>query len=914
MDFDRNAIGSLEDVRREWDSLETERAKVEDKLRSFEPAGGRGGGLGGWGVRAGGGGGRGRGSGFGGRGGGGDWSRDRPRDNASSSNRDAPQHGSGSYQASRDKYRAMSKTWERGLDPETAAMDDDGEPATRAEGGRGIRGRGGTMMRGSANGSMAAYQRSAADNGNSNGGRVATGGRGRDFGGAVPTRRENGAGGMRGERSDVRGPVRGDRDGVWNGVGSRGDFDRFRNGGYGRAAVGRAGPRDHDVRGVGGSGEVGSVEPDAKRPRVTSTIVIAGDEETGERNGEMDRWNAEPAPTAPQDEENEQEAATAETAAAAAAAAPEDVNENDDDDDDDNVDYEPDVEPEAEEPAESATSTSTGKEKSATAAPTGGEQPMDQDSDNGGGGGEEEEIGNASGRRPAGKIVVVSSGGPRGRAARAGGVAGSDGGMRSSLASRLGPPMGRPVMVKTGSGDGDIPLAERPMPEPSRPELHPAYKDGDTKKRNRRMFGGLMAHLGRARKQLDHDKTLIEKQNTVAEMAAHRQQQEKRRQRQVAAAAARQERDDELHKRDYINARKDKTLVALHGNAFIANQEQLKGHIFTKTLPQLAWTPNEHTDVTQALLADSNKELDARIMKRKEADDREFKRIDDSVAERAAARARRRQGSGAGERQGRPHDRNADPSGEGNEDRWHTQGAGEDDSNEGPGLSGTRRKRTPEANANGEAERDTIGGSGAGGDGGDDDHDTAAAQPMDVVGPEGGGQEDAPERAGTTAAASEGMEVDEDVGGGDQLGVENGSAEAGEEGDKLEPSPGRAPAHTAGDSNGRNGDQAGDVQGDDSTDKGTTGVSDVVKGLENGGAEEEEVAATGDRVDKVDDASQAQRGGGEKEGEEEEEEQATTAEKKKKKKKKEKGGSGRRRSSDRRRRSRSRSNSSGGGK
>lgn len=43
-----------------------------------------------------------------------------------------------------------------------------------------------------------------------------------------------------------------------------------------------------------------------------------------------------------------------------------------------------------------------------------------------------------------------------------------------------------------------------------------------------------------------------------------------------------QERDEELHKRDYINARKDKTLVALHGNAYIANQEQLKGHIFTK--------------------------------------------------------------------------------------------------------------------------------------------------------------------------------------------------------------------------------------------------------------------------------------------------------------------------------------------
>ncbi|CAN0493159.1 unnamed protein product, partial [Laminaria digitata] len=38
MDFDRDAIGSLEDLHREWDGLETERAKVEDRLRSFDAA------------------------------------------------------------------------------------------------------------------------------------------------------------------------------------------------------------------------------------------------------------------------------------------------------------------------------------------------------------------------------------------------------------------------------------------------------------------------------------------------------------------------------------------------------------------------------------------------------------------------------------------------------------------------------------------------------------------------------------------------------------------------------------------------------------------------------------------------------------------------------------------------------------
>ncbi|CAM9223659.1 unnamed protein product, partial [Scytosiphon promiscuus] len=126
MDFDRNAIGSLEDVHREWDSLDAERAKVEDKLRSFDASrGGRGAGAWGRGGRGGSGG---RGNGFARGGGGGDWSRDGPRDHNSTGNsgREAPLQKS--YQVSREKQRAMSGTWERGLDPATAALEDDAPP------------------------------------------------------------------------------------------------------------------------------------------------------------------------------------------------------------------------------------------------------------------------------------------------------------------------------------------------------------------------------------------------------------------------------------------------------------------------------------------------------------------------------------------------------------------------------------------------------------------------------------------------------------------------------------------------------------------------------------------------------------------------------------------------------------------
>ncbi|CAN0324721.1 unnamed protein product [Ectocarpus sp. 6 AP-2014] len=743
MDFDRNAIGSLEDVHREWDSLETERARVEDKLRSFDaPAGGRGGGFGGRGVRVMGGG-RGR-----DRSDGGDWRRDRPRDTSNGGREEAPHRPS---QASRDKYRAMSGTWERGLDPATAALDDDSPPEGRGRGGSGTAG-----LRGGTKGSIAHYQRPADSHGDRRG-------RGRDRG-VAPM---HGAG-VRGDRDGMRGDRTGDRDVFSRGGRSgtrgdraRGDFDRFRNGSSGGRGEGARARRESN--GVGGGG----VEPEAKRPRVTSTIVVAGDEDTNgdgtTENGELDRWNTELPPASPPPEA---EAAAATETAATTTTTP----------DDDLVDYEPEAEPEED--------TASGPPPAAAAAAPPGEatgqegdqQPMEEDDD--------------GGRRPVGKIVVVSGGGPRGRAANIGGVAGSGGG-RGSLASRLGPPMGRPVMVKGGSGDnsgegGFVPLSERPMPEPSKPELHVAYKDGDTKKRNRRMFGGLMAHLGRARQQLDHDKSIIQRQKSVVEMAAIRQAQEKRQRRQTAETAAREERDEELHKRDYIRARQQKTLVALHGNGFIANQEQLKGFIFTKTLPKLAWSPNEHTDVTQALLADSSKEIDGNIERREEADDKEFQKIDDSVAERAATRASRRMAHAPGGRQmGVRQDRDANSHGEGNGHRWQ-MAAGESDTNgEGPGQARTVAQDDGDGNAG--ATEDTGGASSRSQDV-VDDADQPGAAVLEADGGEGR------EMAG---GAGDGMEVD-----GDDVGVATGLAEADDagvqEGPETSPRRSLAPAAAAG--------------------------------------------------------------------------------------------------------------------
>ncbi|CAM9919207.1 unnamed protein product, partial [Discosporangium mesarthrocarpum] len=118
MEFDRNAISSLEDLQREWEGLEKEKAEVETRLRNFD------GGRGGWrGGRGGGYGGAGRGAGpSSGRGNYG-WGRGHVDDTVDAgTEREQPvdpvereEQERQERRAALQKHRAMNGKWERGL-------------------------------------------------------------------------------------------------------------------------------------------------------------------------------------------------------------------------------------------------------------------------------------------------------------------------------------------------------------------------------------------------------------------------------------------------------------------------------------------------------------------------------------------------------------------------------------------------------------------------------------------------------------------------------------------------------------------------------------------------------------------------------------------------------------------------------
>ena len=373
----------------------------------------------------------------------------------------------------------MSGTWERGADPADAAAELETAAARAEESAKRN-----PRERGQEN----SFRWGRGQENNSRGG-GATGREALSRRGSGEARSDrvvgrNGSGGIRGGSGGTRDERELSRNG-YSATGSGRAGGGMRGAGSGRVAGGGGGDRREyfsrandrngsgsgGVRGGDGRGGGGGGEPDAKRPRVTSTIVIAQDNIASLANGELDRWNSASG----------------------------------------NTEGEPEVTA-----ADAGGEMEADTEEAATGAGRGGgggaDAPEDESGEaNDGGGGEEEEA-ESGGPRFVSQIVVVP-GGAKGRAARGndserasgehrfleraggragrgrgGGGEGRRGAIRGSLASRLGPPMGRPVLVVTeGEGGGEfVAPPPRPMAVPSKPELHAAYKDGDTKKRNRR--------------------------------------------------------------------------------------------------------------------------------------------------------------------------------------------------------------------------------------------------------------------------------------------------------------------------------------------------------------------------------------------------------------------------------------------
>eukprot|EP00612_Vaucheria_litorea_P001844 CAMPEP_0171454662 /NCGR_PEP_ID=MMETSP0945-20130129/1859_1 /TAXON_ID=109269 /ORGANISM="Vaucheria litorea, Strain CCMP2940" /LENGTH=296 /DNA_ID=CAMNT_0011979731 /DNA_START=32 /DNA_END=919 /DNA_ORIENTATION=- len=173
------------------------------------------------------------------------------------------------------------------------------------------------------------------------------------------------------------------------------------------------------------------------------------------------------------------------------------------------------------------------------------------------------------------------------------------------------------------------PTSEPKIPE--RPRLNLSNKNADLRKRDKRMLGSLMGHLGAARQRLDRDKKLIDSQNLAVKSVSTKQQkhvlrlqlleEEMRRQKNRLNMALKDEREGELLIRDRNKVTE----------LWLKAQEPLRAVMVTRALPPLTWLPNDHNEITLTLAQAQRAAVDAAMLERVKDDEIFAQKIQDDI-------------------------------------------------------------------------------------------------------------------------------------------------------------------------------------------------------------------------------------------------------------------------------------------
>uniref|UniRef100_A0A7S2R5E1 Pinin/SDK/MemA protein domain-containing protein n=1 Tax=Rhizochromulina marina TaxID=1034831 RepID=A0A7S2R5E1_9STRA len=191
-----------------------------------------------------------------------------------------------------------------------------------------------------------------------------------------------------------------------------------------------------------------------------------------------------------------------------------------------------------------------------------------------------------------------------------------------------------------GGYSASRPPADLPKIE-KKPESQEAYEDEGVKKRNRRMFGALMGHLGTAQRLLKRDEKKIQSKAKVHETVELKNKESSQKLRKLEREMSAAEKEKALTRRDEILVEMRKTERALMTADWEKRQRQLEPFIATKAQPAIYWLPKDHNDATTALLAESKAAVERLITDRRAEDEQEFVTIETQIRERAEKRQAR---------------------------------------------------------------------------------------------------------------------------------------------------------------------------------------------------------------------------------------------------------------------------------
>ncbi len=161
-----------------------------------------------------------------------------------------------------------------------------------------------------------------------------------------------------------------------------------------------------------------------------------------------------------------------------------------------------------------------------------------------------------------------------------------------------------------------------------RPKGEVAYQEKSVKNRDKRMFGALMGHLGAAKKRLENDKGIFDKQKEVAKVVTMKVEKACSDAREKAQQARRLANAKDFVQRKQYTLQRQKSERASRSEKWIAYQKSLMEFLMTKASPPLTWLPAEHTDPTSAMQDERKVEIERCIAERL-AEDEEFCKLAD---------------------------------------------------------------------------------------------------------------------------------------------------------------------------------------------------------------------------------------------------------------------------------------------
>ncbi|KAG5192285.1 hypothetical protein JKP88DRAFT_293793 [Tribonema minus] len=182
---------------------------------------------------------------------------------------------------------------------------------------------------------------------------------------------------------------------------------------------------------------------------------------------------------------------------------------------------------------------------------------------------------------------------------------------------------------EAGGGAADAPQQPAAPPPPRRKLSGPHAEE--IMKRDKRMFGALMGHLGAARQRLDRDKAVIDTQARLARSVADKQQQQSQQLRQLERELEQQRRNLDMARRAEAAGRVQVEERVAVTQLWLKAQEPLRGVLVTRALPPLTWLPNEHNDITQAMAQAQRAAVDDAMQARLDEDEDFARSIEEDI-------------------------------------------------------------------------------------------------------------------------------------------------------------------------------------------------------------------------------------------------------------------------------------------